>query len=343
VETLTADPPEQALTESPPAPGPANGRVPAHTPALTPPAPRSCARCGAPLADGQDWCLQCGSGVPGSLGSSGWRPAGLIVGSVLVLALCAAAAGYAALSKSPAKARVLTTTVAAVATPAPVTPPATTTPLITPTTKIPLGTIKAPKIPIKVVIPKITPNVTVPLETKTTATTTTPSSTSTGGSSSEAPKAILLDTNAATTYNPYNYPASTFGDPSLAIDGDSSTGWTAQVDPATAPKMAEGLLIDLKAPQKLGALELITASPGLTVQVYGANGNTVPGSITDPAWVALSPSMVVKKRHQHITLRESKRAFRFVTLWISRAPESSVGTPQAPGHVTVDELELFPA
>jgi hypothetical protein len=52
---------------------------------------------------------------------------------------------------------------------------------------------------------------------------------------------------------------------------------------------------------------------------------------------------VLKKRHQRITLRESQRAFRFVTLWISRAPAASVGTPQAPGHVSVNELELFPA
>ena len=64
----------------------------------------------------------------------------------------------------------------------------------------------------------------------------------------------MLDTNAASTYNPYNYPASGFGDPSLAIDGDTSTAWTAQVNPATAPKMAEGLLIDLKAKQKISAI-----------------------------------------------------------------------------------------
>ena len=31
------------------------------------------------------------------------------------------------------------------------------------------------------------------------------------------------------------------------------------------------------------------------------------------------------------------------TLWISRAPASAVGTPQAPGHVSVAELELLPA
>ena len=153
----------------------------------------------------------------------------------------------------------------------------------------------------------------------------------------------MLDPDAATTYNPYGYPASEFGDPSLAIDGDTSTAWTAQVNPAVAPKMAEGLVIDLNSAQRLSAIELITSTPGMSVQVYGANGHALPTSITDPAWVQLSPYLVEKKRHERIKLQNSAKAFRFVTLWISKAPAASVGTAQAPGHVSVNELELFPA
>ena len=54
--------------------------------------------------------------------------------------------------------------------------------------------------------------------------------------------------------------------------------------------MAEGLVIDLKTARRLSAVELITSSPGMSVQIYGANGHTLPTSITDPAWVQLSPS-----------------------------------------------------
>ena len=43
-----------------------------------------------------------------------------------------------------------------------------------------------------------------------------------------------------------------------------------------------------------------------------------------------------------VALRDSKDAFTFITLWISKAPQSAVGTAQAPGHVDVNELELFP-
>jgi hypothetical protein len=110
-----------------------------------------------------------------------------------------------------------------------------------------------------------------------------------------------------------------------------------------APRMAEGLLIDLKTPQKLSALALTTATPGMAIQIYGALGHAAPPSITDPAWIRLSGLLVAKKGVTRIALSNPKRAFRFVTLWISKAPASAIGTPEAPGHVSVNELELFPA
>ena len=87
---------------------------------------------------------------------------------------------------------------------------------------------------------------------------------------------------------------------------------------------------------------LVTSTPGMTVQVYGATGKTVPSSITDPAWVKLSHATLLAKKHASLKLLEPKHAFRYVVLWISRAPASSIGTAQAPGHVDVNELELFP-
>jgi hypothetical protein len=279
--------------------------------------------------------MQCGAGAPGSLGTPGWRSAATILGVVAVLMLGAAAAAYAALSKGASKAPVVTRTVAQAPAPA-VTPPPPV--LTTPTTVVPPVTAKPPKIPLTTTTPK-------PAATTTTPTTTTPAtSTPAGEGSGEAgkPTALLLDTNAAETYNPYKYPASSFGDPSLAIDGELSTSWTAQLDPTTAPRMADGLLINLKTPQKVASLQLVTSTPGMTVQVYGDHASTPPASITDPAWVRLTHAFVVKKRHMHIVLKESKHAFTLLTLWISRAPASSIGTPTAPGHVSVSELELFP-
>lgn len=351
METLTADP---APAEQP---APAGAPEQAPQPSGAEPA-RTCARCGAPMAAGQDWCLQCGTGAPGALAGSGWRPAATVLVAVLVLALGAAVAAYAALSKGAKHPRVLTT-VARVAAPVPATPatpPATSAPALAPTapkSALPPAHLKVPAIPLQTVTPKAAPAPTVPAvkphkaASQPTGTSTTPAA----SSESEVPgsgeggqsAAIMLDTNAATTYNPYALPASNFGDPSLAIDGDPSTAWTAQVEAATAPRMAEGLLIDMKAPQRLSALALVSTTPGMTIQIYGANGSTVPTSITDPHWVKLTHSTVTHERHLRLTLKESSHAFRYVTLWISQAPASSVGTAQAPGHVSVNEVELFPA
>jgi hypothetical protein len=343
VSALIADTPpaapekgtEQAV--APQAPPPQGGAVP------PPPTGPVCPNCGQGMSPEQDWCLNCGVAAAG-IGGSGWRPAASIAAITVALVLGAAAAGVAALSKKTREAPVATTSVAQA-------PPATATtpPLTTPSTPTPGlgGLTKPPRIPLKAVTPPpatTTPTATTPKTTKSEETKAKEEEASkTGGSGAEnEPEPILLDTNAAQTYNPYAYPAASFGDPSLAIDGDSSTGWTAQINPATAPRLAEGVLIDLKTPQKLSAVKLVTTTPGIFVQVYGANGHTVPSSITDKAWVPLSHSLTIKKRHARIGLRNKKKAFRFVTLWISRAPASAVGTPEAPGRVTVNELELIP-
>jgi hypothetical protein len=307
------------------------------------------------MTAGQDWCLQCGAGAPGSLGTPGWRSAATILGVVAVLVLGAAAAAFAALSKGAGRAPLVTKTVAQAPAPSATTPATGTVP-VTPgalgttpkaATTLPLGTVKPPKIPLTAVTPKASEKAsttTTPAsETKTgTSTNTTSTSTTPSEKSNEESQqsAIVLDTDAASTYNPYDYPASGFGDPSLAIDGDPATAWTAQVNAASAPKMAQGLLIDIKAKEKVAVLELISSTPGMTVQVYGANGHTAPSTITAPAWTPLSAPELVKKKHLRIALRDSSKAFTFITLWISKAPESS--TPEAPGHVDVNELELFP-
>jgi len=88
--------------------------------------------------------------------------------------------------------------------------------------------------------------------------------------------------------------------------------------------------------QRVSGVELVTSTPGMSIQVYGAKTGSLPTSITDPSWVQLTPYLVTKKRHERIKLQDSGKGFRFITLWISKAPAAA-------GHVSVNELELFPA
>jgi hypothetical protein len=355
VATLLADSPP-APSDEPKAPdaclgapqAPLNGNGAAPAPGapvkvVAAESPHACARCSAPMAAGQDWCLQCGAGAPGSIGTPGWRSAATLLTATAVLAVGAAAAAYAALSKGTPATHMVTTTVAQATTPAATVPPTSTVnPLGGTGTVQPLihAKVKPPRIPIVASkIPQQT--TTTPTNTTGSKTTTTPTTTNTGGGTEPKSTAIVLDTNAASTYNPYNYPAGDFGDPSLTIDGDTSTAWDAQVEPAKAPNMAEGLLIDLKSKEKLGSLNIVTSTPGMVVQIYGTNSQTAPTSITDTAWVPLSHARVLKKKHAHIVLKDSTKAFNFITVWISKAPPTS--TAEAPGHVSVNEVELFPA
>lgn len=160
------------------------------------------------------------------------------------------------------------------------------------------------------------------------------------GKESEPPTPILLDTNAASTYNPNAYPSSLLGDPSLAIDGEASTAWTAAVQSADAPRMAVGLVLDLRTAQKLASVKVRTTTPGITVEVFGANGHNLPATIADPTWKKLHGPRLLKKQSVTFKLKTKGAAYRFVLLWIVKAPPSS--TPAAPGHVAIDELELFP-
>jgi hypothetical protein len=323
------------------------------------------------MVDGQEWCLQCGAGAPGTLASErDWRPLALIGAVTAILLLGAGTAAYAALNQTPVKPppHVL---IAQVVPPA-ATPPSTlSTPTTTPTPTTPTGkngsstlglppsTIRPPRLPAAVptpsggtalsparraLLPLPTPTHTTTPTTPTTPT-TTPTNTTTGSTTTPAaptPNPILLDTDAASTYNPSGYPASYFGDPSLAIDGEPTTSWTAQVEPKVAPLMAAGLALDFKTATQLGSLEVIVSTPGMTVEVFGANGHTLPATITDPAWTRLSPPHVVKKKNGLVKLHAAGKGYRFLVLWLTKAPAASVGTPEAPGHVSIGEVVPYP-
>ena len=75
----------------------------------------------------------------------------------------------------------------------------------------------------------------------------------------------------------------------------------------------------------------------VTVEVFAANGSKLPPTIVDPAWKKLSPSHLVKKKTATIKLADGGKAFRFLVLWLTKAPASS------PEKVSLGELVLYPS
>jgi hypothetical protein len=288
------------------------------------------------MTPGQGWCLECGTAAAGSLGAGpSWRQALTVVGLTLLIVGGAVAASYAALT-SQSKRATNAPRIVKVAAP-PVTPPPTaTTP---PPSGVPPAAIK----PVKPVLPpKVTPTPTpksvVPPSTTPKAITPTPKThphTTPTPVTGQTGKTILLDPNAANTYNPYNLADASFGDPSLAIDGDPTTAWTYQLDPATQGKTAVGLVVDLKTPQGFKSLKVHVTSPGATVEFYGANGTDLPVSITDPAWTHLANRKQIKARAA-VTLKTAGKKFRWLLIWITHAPAN-----QTTGTVGIAEASVI--
>lgn len=332
---------------------------------------RTCPSCGAPMQEGQDWCLQCGAGSASSTrGGPGWRSAAAAIGATAALALGAAAAAYAALQQHPAH-----------KPPAPVaqTPPATTPPTTTqppgslPGTTTPGGSAQTPSSPglgqpqtLKVpkTTPKIPPSIPTPRRNgnqqgnRTSAKHAEPGDGGQEPGSNEKPEEqeghretgeqpkqpvpILLDTNAAQVYNPNALPESRFGDPSLATDGEATTAWSVQLEAAEAPAVGVGLALDLHTPLRVARLALITDTPGITVQVYGDSGRKLPETLSSEGWVRLSRAHLVKRRKATIELGEASRRFRRLLIWIVKAPVSSAG--QFTGaEAKVNEIQLYEA
>ncbi len=325
-------------TLEPPSESPASEATsPEHEPATE----RHCSHCGAALADGQDWCLECGAAGPGALRSGRPARAGAVLFALTgVLVIAAAGAAYAAL-RTPAKHVVLK---AGPVTVTPLTPATTPGSGATGTTGAtgslpPAPTTKPTTTPTPATIPaapKVAPpTITTPAPAVTTPTpavktpapaTKLPSSTSTSTTqTASGPTPLLLDTNATSDYNPNNYPTENFGDPSLAIDGDTTTSWSAQVPVTPSPGGDAGLQVDLRSSQRLSSLKLVTDTPGASFVILGANGSSAPTTIGDPGWTRIS-AVHAAKRTQTFGLTTKGHHYRWLVVWILGAKGGPVSS-----------------
>lgn len=318
MSTVLADPP------APPAAGSSAGDT-ASAPAAPP--ELHCPNCQAALAPAQDWCLECGYGSPGGLGPrSGWRPAAAIVAATTVLALGAVGASYAALSAKTK--HVIAHPPAVALAPVPGGPTATPPPappqIPTHAATPPVGAGAAAKHvvapPASRAAPTVAPGAAVVPPTGTPST-ITPAPTTTGSTAPPATPAneIMLDTNAASTYNPSGLSADQFGDPGAAIDSDPATAWTAQADPASAPALGAGVLLDLKSRERVSALKLVTATRRMTVEILGSSASTAPTTPSDPGWSTLAGSRTVRA-NQRIKLQHAASRVRYVLVFVTKVP-----------------------
>jgi serine/threonine-protein kinase len=157
---------------------------------------------------------------------------------------------------------------------------------------------------------------------------------------------VALDQNAATQYNPFG---TTPEDPNrvgLAIDGDPSTYWqTSYYDNAVLGKSGVGLYVD--AAPRLAANRAVveTATPGFSVQVWGANSvppqqySLAPRPGLSPStlgWTLLGSAPYV--HHKQAISLSHVRARRYYLVWITSLGPDPSGTPKS---VEIAEFTLF--
>jgi hypothetical protein len=355
VKLLEAEPvlAPEAAPEAPP-------ESPPEQPASPPEAAQTCRACGAPMEADQDWCLNCGTAAPGSLGERpGWRAATTVIALALLLVLGAVGAGYAALTGD-------STPQQTASTPAATPPPAaqTTTPPPAATTEPPAATETTPTTPSATAKPNTLPKVKTPTSGSTggspitpapTPTTSTPSTstpstgtgtgtgtntgtgTGTGTTTTPAdtgPKPIDLNGDAGSVYDPYKRVKAS-GEATRALDDDASTSW--YVDPANPEQIAVGYAVDLGKLQGVRQIDLQTPTPGFRVEIYATDETELPPDILDTRWSHIKDVSNVGAKDdgkQKIVLGAGTTKYRNVLLWFTQPPTA------AP-RLRISELQLL--
>jgi hypothetical protein len=332
---------ENDKTQAPDGP-PAEATAPAPDVVIEPAAPvaepglRSCASCASPLADGQDWCLECGTAQPGRLGArAGWRAAGTVVAACVLLATGAGAAAYAALSSESQ--RVASAPAPPAAAPVVAQPPAVPAPppeIETPSVAAPgsePADLPAVKAPDPVDDPVDTPSASSG-SSSAGAGSTAGDDADTGGAGSGSDAAaeeqpIDLSADAASTYDPFDRGKGAVGDPADAVDGKDATAWEAPVGGDGLVRI--GLAVSLEQARTLSRIAFKADTPGFTVEVYGTRASTLPSTITSKRWENLG----VTKDVGINTDFDVNGRFRHVVVWVTAQPADT--------KVAIPEIQLY--
>ena len=142
---------------------------------------------------------------------------------------------------------------------------------------------------------------------------------------------VALQGAHAISYNPFGTggPDDPLGAP-LAIDGKPGDAWrTSEYAAGKLRKSGVGLFVELAAPEAAARLVLATPTPGIDLQVYGAQRLPTgqPARDLDPSalgWRQLGAARKVGAQVA-IALDEPRTAFRYYLVWITRLEPDPTG------------------
>jgi eukaryotic-like serine/threonine-protein kinase len=138
---------------------------------------------------------------------------------------------------------------------------------------------------------------------------------------------VRLSQTAAHDYNPFGTGPEHPTQVSNIIDGDPNTGWSTEhyVGDTIAPKPGLGVYLDASPGVSARALEIMTPTPGFTVDVYATDriaelpyGDATP--LARRGWTLLAPGRAIGST---ATIRLSNPAgvrYRYYLIWITALP-----------------------
>jgi hypothetical protein len=338
--------------------------APAEAPVEAPPEAPTCPKCSAPLADGQDWCLNCGEAQSGGrrLALPGKRATATVLALTTVLVGGAVAASYAALSDDSATPAGTPTQLAQVPAPsatAPATPVVPDPSTAIPSSSAPADTSPAPSDTATLPDAGSTPDVPAPSSTPTdssslpdtsSSSTSTSTGTSTGTSTTKDstadtrtsttpavtdPVAIKLADDAGALYDPYKRDTAA-GDPTKAFDGDPNTSFPVTVA-AGSTQIGAGLAVALPKLEGVREIDLTTKTPGFKIEIYATDEADVPPDVLDTRWAHLKDVTGVgtdTDGKEIVNLGAGTTKYRHVLLWFTAPPADG-------STVRVSELKIL--
>jgi putative peptidoglycan lipid II flippase len=139
----------------------------------------------------------------------------------------------------------------------------------------------------------------------------------------------------ATVFSPGGGPDNP-GSAELAIDGNSSTGWSTDVYHDSAPfpnfKNGVGLMLQLPQPTKLSAVTLNVSSTGTQIQIRSANSES-PGSLDDTT--AITGPTPVQPGQNRIPVTMSSPT-SYVLVWISTLGKTNGESKSEISEITLE-------
>ena len=145
---------------------------------------------------------------------------------------------------------------------------------------------------------------------------------------------VSVARTSAEDYDPQGDQSEHADEAPLVVDREPGTTWSTETyrdGVEGAGKEGVGIYLDAKPGVEAVRMEVQTAEPGWTAEIYGAKGEAVPADI-DTGWTRIG-DVNMRRDRQRFRINERDETYRYYLVWITSLPESQ--------RAEISEVALF--